>query len=238
MNSYILLTGANSGIGQTIAKKLSIKHNLILCARDTNRLQSTRNSLHNPKNHKIFLADLNDITSLEKSIHLLLQEMEIESFIHCAGINYASYAKKFSYEEMLFCANVNLYSAMSICKALLKKNTKKYLKNIIFISSIASKKCEAGDGFYASTKAGLDAYMKSLSLELAPEIKVNSILPGTIFDTKMAKIIYDSQTKERVLKKYPLGEGRVEDIAEAVAFLLQSGWITGQQIVVDGGYSV
>ncbi|PAF51511.1 SDR family oxidoreductase [Helicobacter sp. 13S00477-4] len=237
MQTYMLLTGASSGIGKAIAANLAHSYSLILCAKDNDRLKSTLQSLDNPQNHKILTCDLSNIQSTEKSIQNLLKEIKIQGFIHCAGINYVSYAKNFNYNEMLDCANVNLYSAMAINKYLLKKNARENLKNIIFISSISSQKCEVGDGFYASTKAGLDAYMKSLSLELAPNIKVNSILPGTIFETKMGTLIYNEEQKQKTLKKYPLGEGKCQDIAEGVNFLLHSRWISGQELIIDGGYS-
>lgn len=238
MKKFILLTGGTSGIGKTIAENLSKHYNLILCSKELIRLKNTLKKLDNPLNHKIFQCDLSDIGSVEKMMKNLVYETQIKAFVHCAGVSYVSYAKNFSYEEMIKCANINLYSAMLIIKFLLKKDSKLYLENIIFISSVFSKKGEIGNSLYASTKAALDSYMKSLSLELAPNIKANSILPGGIFQTKMTKGLFNDDQKKEILKKYPLGEGKTQDIAQVVEFLLKSRWITGQQIVVDGGYSV
>lgn len=238
MNPAILITGGSSGIGEAIALELSKKYRLIFISRDMAKIQKTITTLNNPSQHSAFECDLLDLDKLAEVMQKISQNFKIQAFIHSAGVSYISYAKNFDVNEMLDCAKINLYSAMLIIKFLLKKNLKPYLKDIIFISSTFSKKGEIANSFYASTKAGLDAYMKSLSLELAPDIKVNSLLPGGIFQTGMTKNLFDEDQKQEILKKYPLGEGRVEDIAQGVDFLLHSRWISGQQIIIDGGYSV
>lgn len=238
MNPAILITGGSSGIGEAIALELSKKYRLIFISRDMAKIQKTITTLNNPSQHSAFECDLLDLDKLAEVMQEISQNFKIQAFIHSAGVSYISYAKNFDVNEMLDCAKINLYSAMLIIKFLLKKNLKPYLKDIIFISSTFSKKGEIANSFYASTKAGLDAYMKSLSLELAPDIKVNSLLPGGIFQTGMTKNLFDEDQKQEILKKYPLGEGRVEDIAQGVDFLLHSRWISGQQIIIDGGYSV
>lgn len=238
MNPAILITGGSSGIGEAIALELSKKYRLIFISRDMAKIQKTITTLNNPSQHSAFECDLLDLDKLAEVMQEISQNFKIQAFIHSAGVSYISYAKNFDVNEMLDCAKINLYSAMLIIKFLLKKNLKPHLKDIIFISSTFSKKGEIANSFYASTKAGLDAYMKSLSLELAPDIKVNSLLPGGIFQTGMTKNLFDEDQKQEILKKYPLGEGRVEDIAQGVDFLLHSRWISGQQIIIDGGYSV
>lgn len=238
MNPTILVTGGSSGIGKAIALELSKKYRLIFISKDITRMKKTIATLDNPSEHSAFECDLLDLDKLAKIMQEISQNFKIQAFIHSAGISYISYAKNFDFNEMLDCAKINLYCAMLIIKFLLKKNLKPYLKDIIFISSTFSKKGEVANSFYASTKGGLDAYMKSLSLELAPDIKVNSILPGGIFQTGMTKNLFDEQQKQEILKKYPLGEGKAEDIAQGVSFLLHSRWISGQQIIIDGGYSV
>ena len=89
--------------------------------------------------------------------------------------------KNVDYQNALQIFNVNYFSAVEIISLLLKKNVnQRCLKNIIFISSILGKFGAKGHNLYSSTKAALDGLMKSLSVELAPEIRVNSILPGGV----------------------------------------------------------
>ncbi|PAF53667.1 hypothetical protein BKH42_04930 [Helicobacter sp. 13S00482-2] len=238
MKPAILITGGSSGIGQEIALELGEKYNLIFIVRDELKTKKMIATLHHQNEHKIFECDLLDLEKLQNIMEQISKNFKIEAFIHSAGVSYVSYAKNFDFNEMIKCAKINLYSAMLIIKFLLKKNLKPYLKDIIFISSTFSKKGEIGNSFYASTKGGLDAYMKSLSLELAPDIKVNSILPGGIFDTGMTKNLFSQAQKQEILKAYPLGEGKTKDIAQGVKFILHCKWISGQQIIIDGGYSV
>lgn len=238
MNEAILITGGSSGIGEAIALELSKEYRLVFISRDITKIQKTIANLNNPNEHCAFECNLLDLDKLKDVMQTISQDFKIQAFIHSAGVSYVSYAKNFDFNEMLDCAKINLYSAMLIIKFLLKKNLRSHLKNIIFISSTFSQKGEIANSFYASTKGGLDAYMKSLSLELAPDIKVNSILPGGIFQTGMTKNLFDEKQKQEILKKYPLGEGRVEDIAQGVKFLLDSRWISGQQMIIDGGYSI
>jgi NAD(P)-dependent dehydrogenase (short-subunit alcohol dehydrogenase family) len=136
--------------------------------------------------------------------------------------------------------NTNVLSAMEITKVLLRKNANgKMLKNVVFISSIASQFGAKGFTAYSASKAGLDGLMKSLAVELGPEVRVNSVLPGSVRTPMTEKMYADPQTAERLTRDYPLGIGLPVDISKAVAFLLsdESRWITGHQLVVDGGRS-
>ncbi|WP_158657019.1 SDR family NAD(P)-dependent oxidoreductase [Helicobacter aurati] len=237
---FILLSGATSGIGRSIALALSEEYSLIVLARDTNKVHSLQNELnHNKK--RDFLPLLCDLSKIDSLSNILNQcgENTIQAFIHCAGLRYVGYAKTFNYAEMLEVSNVNLFACMEIMKYLLKKQ-KHSLQNCVFLSSAFSQKGEVGNSFYAATKGGLDSYMRSLALELAPKIRVNSIQCGGIFDTNMTNTLFTPAQKEKILLSYPLGEGNKEDIVHAVRFLLskQARWITGVGLQVDGGLHI
>jgi NAD(P)-dependent dehydrogenase (short-subunit alcohol dehydrogenase family) len=79
--------------------------------------------------------------------------------------------------------------------------------------------------------------MKSLSVELAPQVRVNSILPGAVRTPMAEYALKDPIIAEKLTGDYPLGLGEPHDIANLVEFLLseKSRWITGQQLVIDGG---
>jgi NAD(P)-dependent dehydrogenase (short-subunit alcohol dehydrogenase family) len=82
--------------------------------------------------------------------------------------------------------------------------------------------------------------MKSLAMELAPNIRVNAVLPGAVRTTLTEHIFEDENLINRMKETYPLGLGTTTDIYDAVKFLLsdESRWITGQQLYVDGGRTV
>jgi len=147
-----------------------------------------------------------------------------------------------SYYEEIF--SVNVIAGFELAKIISKK---KYINkegaSFIFISSVFGIISQPAIVAYSSSKGALISGAKSISLELASKkIRVNCISPGQIESTRMTESIFDKLSKEEKKKRiemYPLGLGKPEDIANACAFLLSdaSRWITGINLVVDGGYS-
>jgi NAD(P)-dependent dehydrogenase (short-subunit alcohol dehydrogenase family) len=97
-----------------------------------------------------------------------------------------------------------------------------------------------GHSLYCASKAALDGLMRALAVELAPETRVNSILPGALDTSMSASALSDPQVAASLKANYPLGIGKPEDIANAVQFLMsdEARWLTGQEIVIDGGRTV
>lgn len=112
---------------------------------------------------------------------------------------------------------------------------------IISVSSIASLVGFAGLTHYCASKGGMNGMTRALALELADrQITVNAVLPGAI-ETPGATGVLDPSAKAANLKNIPLGRmGQPEDIAHAVAFLAseKASYITGQSLVVDGGWVI
>lgn len=240
MNKYLLITGASSGIGRQTAIQLSENYNLVLCARRKPELEATKKMCKNSENHIVFEYDLSDVEHIEDALNnfLLSHDIVIDKFLHCAGTLTLLGAKGFDLNTCKNIFNVNVFSAMAIMKVLLKKNNKKSLNNVIFISAIYSKKAVIGNSLYAASKGALDSYMRCMAKELAPEVRINSILPGGI-ETAITNTTPEEQKKE-IEKSYPLGFGQTKDIANMAEFLFseKSNWITGQQFSVDGGASI
>lgn len=234
---FLLITGASSGIGRQCAIQLSENHNLILCSRRIDELKKTKCECANSKNHLIFPIDLSEINTVEKKLSefLISNNITIDKFLHCAGTLQLGGAKNFDINTCQNIYNVNVFSAMAIIKVLLRKPNKKALFKIVFISSLNSKKPAIGNSFYSSSKSALDGYMRCIAKELAPNIIVNSILPGAI-NTAITNSTPDEYKKE-MEKNYPLGFGKTKDIANMAEYLFseKSNWITGQQISVNGG---
>jgi len=238
---FTLITGASSGIGQSIALALSSDRNLILHGRDLQRLNETRNACAHPDRHLIWPLDLNQPEQLAQNLpsFLLEQQVTIDALVHCAGILKVLPMRQLDLPQAREIMNVNFHSAAEIIRLLLIKSVnQRELKSIVFISSIASQFGAKGFHHYSASKGALDSLMRSLSVELAPEIRVNSILPGGILTESTASI--DPQLEDRLNAHYSLGPGLASDIASCAKFLLsdQSRWITGQQLVVDGGRTV
>ena len=235
-----LITGATSSIGKSIATLLSQNRNLILHGRDLNRLTETLNGCAHPESHQLWSFDLSAPEHLQKSLPEFLREhqLQIDSLVHCAGILKVLPMRQLDLTQAREIMAVNFHSAAEIIRLLLMKPiNNRQLKNIIFISSIASKFGAKVFNHYGASKGALDALMRSLSVELAPEIRVNSILPGGIRTERTESMFTNPELEGRLDANYPLGPGLPTDIASCVEFLLSdhSRWITGQQLVVDGG---
>ena len=118
-----------------------------------------------------------------------------------------------------------------------KKNNRGVLRTAVLVSSNISNFGAKAHCLYSASKSALDGLMRSLAVELAPKVRVNSVLPGGVHTPMTDSIFNDSQLVEKMEASYPLGLGQPKDIAQVIKFLLgeESRWITGQQIFVDGG---
>lgn len=238
---YILISAATSDIGKAIVKKLSNDYNIVLHGRNQNKLDEVVSNISSCNEIKTWCFDFIEIENIHNSLKafMLDNQILISGFIHCAGILKILPIKNFNlnYSKEIF--DVNFFSAVEIVRTLLLKINKSTLSNIVFISALYSKFGNKGNTMYASSKGALDSLVKSLALELAPDVRVNSILPGGL-ETMMTRQFF--MNEENVLKynqEYPLGKGDCDDIANMADFLLsvKSKWITGQNIFVDGGRS-
>lgn len=226
-----------------IARQLSRSRRLVLGGRDHARLQRTRQACEKPDNHVEWAFDLADISGIESSLLAKMREskVQIDSFVHCAGVLKLMRMRTMELSGAMETMNVNFLSAAEIVKLLLRKPVNDHqLRGVIFVSSTASQFGARGFNMYCASKGALDALMRALAVELAPEVRVNSVLPGAVKTEMTASMFADSTLSEKMAKDYPLGIGEPSDIAAAVSFLLSSEarWITGQQIVVDGGRTI
>jgi NAD(P)-dependent dehydrogenase (short-subunit alcohol dehydrogenase family) len=242
-NTCTLITGASSGIGRELARGLSQNHRLILNGRDEGRLNETRQLCASPETHLVWPQALDKVTELAASFtdFLAKNQVHVDNYVHCAGTLKVLPLRSIELAYALEVLNTNFTSAFAMMNALVKKKVNDgKLRSVVFISSIASQYGAKGFSIYSASKGALDALMKSLAVELAPTVRVNSVLPGAI-KTEMTKDIFArADMEERFKRDYPLGVGETDDILHAVEFLLsdKARWITGQQLVLDGGRTV
>jgi NAD(P)-dependent dehydrogenase (short-subunit alcohol dehydrogenase family) len=238
-----LITGASSGAGRRIAIRLSRSRRLILHGRDSARLNETRDLCERPAEHLIWNLDLRDNEAIEGSLLPLVhdQRLAIEDFVHSAGtlkIEPLRLVDRASARETMA---VNFMAAVEIMRLLVRpKINAKHLRAVVFISSTASRFGARGFGMYCASKGALDAFMRAAAVELAPQVRVNSVLPGATRSAMTATMLRDIELKDRMESQYPLGIGDPDDVAFAVEYLLSDNarWVTGQELVVDGGRTV
>jgi short-subunit dehydrogenase len=239
---YILISGATSDIGTAIAHLLSSEYPLLLHGRSIDKLEALKKEIHSSNPVEIWVADLAKTDNLKASLKelLLSKQIQVSGFVHCAGTLKILPFKNFREDYIQEIFNVNLFSAIAMLQTLLLKINMSALKRVVFISSLTSERGDKGNTIYSSSKGALNSLVRALAIELAPNINVNSILPGGI-QTKMTEDIFSNPEKLACINtKYPIGYGICKDIALMVQYLLGEGgrWITAQNYHVDGGASM
>jgi NAD(P)-dependent dehydrogenase (short-subunit alcohol dehydrogenase family) len=241
LNNFILITGATSDIGMEIASHLKLNYNLVLHGRDYDKLKALESKLSSKKKVILWACDLNVTEIIQQTLKDLIQKnhIGIEKIIHAAGVVKILPFKHFKSQFYSEIFRVNFFSAVEIIQTCLLRINQGKLNNVLFISALFSKRGDRGNSMYSASKGAIDTLVKSLAVELAPNIRVNSILPGAI-NTRMTNHLFlDEEYKSKIASNYPLGEGRPNDVANLVSFLISenSRWITGQNIFLDGGRS-
>lgn len=235
----ILVTGASSGIGKATAIECSkMGAHLIITGRNEERLNRTLSELDGD-NHLSHLADL---TNEEKLKTLVKSIDRIDGAVLSAGIGENSLVAFCSQKKFQKIFDTNLFSITELVRLLIKG--KKTTKNASFvaISSVAAFSHEYGNSIYGAGKAAISTWMKYAAKELGSKgMRFNCICPGMI-ETPLIRggAITDEQLTED-LKNYPLGRyGNPEEIGYGAVYLLSdaSSWITGINLVIDGGMTL
>lgn len=207
------------------------------------RLEAVRQSCDPQAQCLTWRMDLDDISAVEETLTGFIRDagIDIAHFVHCAGVMKMLPLKMMTAEVLQKHFNTNVFAAACITKTLAgKKSNKSALKSAVYISSNISNMGARALSAYGASKGALDALMRCLAMELAPKVRINSVLPGAVM-TEMTGAIFENETvAERMAATYPLGFGHPDDIYEMVDFLLsdKAKWVTGQQFTVDGGRTV
>jgi len=236
----ILVTGASSGIGKQAAIQISQQGGtLVITGRDEKRLADTFQSLEGD-NHRMFVANLED----EQELNDMVAELpKIVGLVHCAGIvgpMPVKFIRKENIEKLMrinFEVPVLLTGRILLMKKLLNDSS------IVFISTVATQMPYFGGALYNSSKSAIESYSKTLALELVKKgIRSNCLSPGLVNTPLIKKPVSEGQMEivdeslGRYLKKYPMGIGEPEDVANAIVFFLsdESKWISGTNLVMGG----
>lgn len=238
----ILITGASSGIGKSIAIECSkMGASMVINGRNKERLQETFSQLEG-SGHIQIIADLSkqeEIDKLVESIHI------INGCVHSAAIPQVCPIKHFKRENIERILAVNSIAPIMLTSTLIKnKKLQKGNSSVIFISAITGVFVGSqGDTSYCATKGAVNGFVKASALELANQgVRVNSINPGLVPTNILNvsnKMFAEEHHTDIMLSKYPLKRlGKPEDIAYGAIYLLSdaSSWVTGTNLVIDGGY--
>lgn len=236
----VLVTGASSGIGQTTAIECSrLGAKVVVCARNTERLDETFSQLEGDGHQKIIA----ELTSSEDIVRLVEESPLLNGLVLCAGKGLTlpfQFCNREKYDDIF---EVNFFSPVEILRLLVKRKKMSKESSVVFVASIGGVKIyNSGGAIYGASKAALTATMKFCARELAPKmIRVNSVNPG-MTNTKLIHrgTLTDEQLKAD-MESYPLKRyGEPTDIAHGIIYLLSnaSSWVTGQTLIIDGGVSI
>ncbi|MFA6741259.1 MAG: SDR family oxidoreductase [Arcobacteraceae bacterium] len=242
-NNIFLVTGASSGLGKATLLELNkLGAKVIAVGRNIESLNNVKDSSSFPENIYLEEFDFNKTDGIALFIKDLVKKHgKLNGIAHFAGMAKLYPLRATSLEIIKEIFELNFFSSYEIVRVMNDKRFKNQDEfSIVLTSSISSIRSFEGLSAYGMSKGAVNSLVVSSALELAKNnVRINSILPGHI-ETSMTNNLAELQSEEyknELINSYPLGEGTPEDVAKLTVFLLSnsSKWITGQNIVVDGG---
>jgi len=235
-----LVTGGSRGIGEGIARHLaSLGADVVLTARTEAAAENVAAAIRADGGTAVAAAlDISDAASVENCVGSVLEAHEkIDILINNAGITRDNLLLRMKPEDWQSVVSTNLDGTYRMCRAVVPKMVRARSGRIVNISSVVGTLGNPGQANYAATKAGVEAFSRSLARELGSRnITINCVAPGFI-DTDMTRAL-DAKQRDALLSQVPLGRlGTPQDVADAVAFLVGSGaaYVTGITLHVNGG---
>lgn len=239
----ILVTGASSGIGRATAIECAkMGANLIITARNEERLNETFGQLDvkDGQVHKIVIADLCEAEQLE---NLIVESGKIDGLVLCSGKGLTlpfQFSGRDKFDDIF---ETNFYAPVELMRIFYKKRQINKKSSVVIVSSIGgTENFSNGNCVYGASKAALNSIMKFCAEEFASKkIRVNSVCPGRVDTPLISNRFLSEEDVERDIEQYPMKRyGKPEEVAFAIIYLLSdaSAWVTGTNLVIDGGRSL
>ncbi len=242
-NKNVVVTGGASGIGLATARRCLEEGARVVIA----DLAAAENSLKAAQaadpllNTARFIAA--DVTSAD-SVDALFRELAatwnaVDGVFNNAGIARGGPAVDVRDEDYLRVLDVNLHGVFRVARAAMRAMFAQGHGSIVNCASVLGSSGRPGASAYCASKGGVVNLTRALAMEAAPfQVRINSVSPGFV-DTPLLAAMPDDR-RQALLRLHPMGRlGRDREIAHAVLFLLsdEASFVTGSNLVVDGGYS-
>ncbi|PGH15956.1 hypothetical protein AJ79_02123 [Helicocarpus griseus UAMH5409] len=237
-----LITGASSGIGAACARRLAKRgvHLALTYSTNLDGMRTVENDIKAQNRSLRISIHQVDVGVPDQINHMFQEIQEIHKQTPDILLSNAGYGKRIpqiwdiSLEEFDYTINVNLRASFILVKGVVERMKKQRWGRIVFMSSIAGYGGGINGCHYAASKAGMTGMMKNLSTRLAEyNISVNDVAPAMIGETGM---IPSAQAIPEVAAGIPLGRlGTPEEVANVVEMCVQTGYLTGQSVLLAGG---
>lgn len=237
-----LVTGASRGIGLAIAGALAERGAKVwMMARDDQQLDLAVDKLRAQGGHAHGIAG--NVDKADDRAHALSAVGDrLDILVNNAGFNLRKSALDYNHGEVAAILETNLHAAFELARAAWPQLKSAGQASIVNISSVAGLTHLRTGVPYAMSKAALNQMTRNLAVEWADDgIRVNAVAPWYIDTPLAAQVLSDPDYRAAVLARTPLNRiGRSEEIAATAAFLClpAAGYITGQVIAVDGGFTI
>ena len=244
-NKTAIITGANRGIGFATVKIFAENHaNIYACAREKN--QAFENTLLElSKEYNVSIQPLYfDVTDYDQAKKIIREHSKasgkIDILVNNAGISVETLFSMTSLRKVEETMKVNYLAQVNLSQIVSRYMMHNKSGSIINVASVAGIEAEQGGLAYGSSKAAIIFATRTMALELGKYgVRANSVSPGFI-DTDMWNNRND-EVRKKILSETPLGrQGEPEEVAKTILFLASdmSSYITGQNIIVDGGREI
>lgn len=225
--SKFIIVGASSGIGFQLAKNLSEKGHTIYAL---NRNKVDLDSIPNCQFHEVDIAmEIPNFPNIEGAI---------DGLIYCPGTINLKPFRALKSEDFLNEYQINFLGAVKSIKQYLPNLQLSESPSIVLFSTVAVQTGMSFHASIASAKGAIEGLTRSLAAEFAPKIRVNAIAPSLTATPLADKLINNESKLKASEDRHPLKKiGSSSDMSQAVEFLLNANWMTGQIMHVDGGMS-
>lgn len=243
---WIIVSGASSGIGRAIAIELVQRGaRVVLMGRRDEALQETARYCGEPARTECCTIDLAQTATIVPAVTGLVGRVgRVYGLCHCAGVVQTLPLAATTPERLRAMMEVNFVAGLELARALARRDTLEETGgSLLWIASIYAHVGAPGQTGYCASKGAVTAAVRAMALELAPrKVRVNCLSPGMV-RTPMTEATGSRMSEEqwaRIAALHPLGTGKPEDVARAAAFMLSplNPWLTGADLVIDGGYTL
>lgn len=240
----LVVTGGGSGIGAAVVMRAAgMGADVLAVGRRLDRLSRTADQAHGPGSGRVvpFVADIAEPAAAATVAAAAGERLGgVYALVNNAGHARFDSLEAADPEDLQQMLGTNVVGPAALIQALLPQ-LRASRGCVVNVSSVGGALAMPGRSFYGASKAALNSLTRSLAVELAPEVRVNAVLPGPV-DTQMWGDAAGDDTqalRERVIGGTPMARfGEPDEVAAWVCHLIDpatAGWITGSLVSVDGG---